>query len=303
MKQHAIRQFVRQQTEERLKKLEAELKNSIDLPEDPDAIHDLHVAIRRLNQDLRVFQDWFPARRVKKLRGRLKKLMDRCGAVRNCDIAMAVLKTAGCQDEVVSQGLEKERTRAHKKLHQMLQKWGPGNRAKRWRENLEVAGGGEDAANTAAESACRILPAMIDELFRSGRQAAKAGSSHTRMHRFRLMTKRVRYTLEVFTPVYEEKMSKIMERLKGLQERLGAINDCAATLEMVGGNREASAVVRRLAGKRESEFRTYWKRHFGPASRGRWKTILGAPLGASLRTRTQTRTEKELDGSLHTSSR
>jgi len=237
-----MRQFVQLQTSERLKKLESELKTAFGLPEDPDAIHDLRVAIRRLNQSLRVFSAWFDARRVKKFRGRLKKLMERCGAVRNCDIAMEVLKAAEWQDEAVSQGLEKERTYTHKKLHKTLQKWHHSHRAQRWRDRLALAADEEDSGN-AAEIARGILPGMTEELFRAGGEAAKAGSTHHQMHRFRLMTKRVRYTLEAFDPVYGAITIEIMESLKGLQEKLGAINDCAATLVMVA----RKAVHRRLA--------------------------------------------------------
>lgn len=297
-----MRQFVQLQTSERLKKLESELKTAFDLPEDPDAIHDLRVAIRRLNQSLRVFSAWFDARRVKKFRGRLKNLMERCGAVRNCDIAMEVLKAAEWQDEAVSQGLEKERTYTHKKLRKTLQKWHHSHRAQRWRDKLALAADEEDSGN-AAEIARGILPGMIEELFRAGGEAAKAGSTHHQMHRFRLMAKRVRYTLEAFDPVYGIATAEIMESLKGLQERLGAINDCAATLVMVARNRGASAAVSRLARERELEFRTYWKRHFGPKVQGQWEAILGEPRPRRPRARRRISEQKELDGNLHSAAR
>ena len=297
-----MRQFVQLQTSERLKKLESELKTAFGLPEDPDAIHDLRVAIRRLNQSLRVFSAWFDARRVKKFRGRLKKLMERCGAVRNCDIAMEVLKAAEWQDEAVSQGLEKERTYTHKKLHKTLQKWHHSHRAQRWRDRLALAADEEDSGN-AAEIARGILPGMTEELFRAGGEAAKAGSTHHQMHHFRLMAKRVRYTLEAFDPVYGIATAEIMESLKGLQERLGAINDCAATLVMVARNRGASAAVSRLARERELEFRTYWKRHFGPKVQGQWEAILGEPLPRRPRARRRISEQKELDGNLHSAAR
>jgi len=67
--------------------------------------------------------------------------------------------------------------------------------------------------------------------------------------------------------------------LKGLQEKLGAINDCEATLEMIRRDRSAAASVRRLAREREAEFRTYWKKHFGPRERVRWKAVLSAADG------------------------
>jgi CHAD domain-containing protein len=303
MIKHDMKQFVELQTSERLKKLESELKNTFDLPEDPDAIHDLRVAIRRLNQTLRVFTNWFDARRVKKLRGHLKKLMERCGAVRNCDIAMEVLKAAEWQDEAVSQGLEKERTHTHKKLRKTLQKWHHNHRAQRWFEKLAVAAGEEAQSGGAAEIACAILPKMTDDLFRAGAEAAKAGSTHHQMHRFRLMTKRVRYTLEAFDPVYGTSTAGIMDSLKGLQERLGNINDCTATLVMVARNRGASTAVGRLVRDRELEFRTYWKRHFEPKVKGQWKAILGEPGPERPRVRRNISDLKESDGNLHSAAR
>ena len=298
-----MKQFVQLQTSERLKKLESELKNTFDLPEDPDAIHDLRVAIRRLTQTLRVFSAWFNARRVKKLRGRLKKLMERCGAVRNCDIATEVLKAAEWQDETLSQGLDKERTHTHKRLRKTLQKWHHTHRAQRWGDKLRVATGQEDLSDNAAEIAHGILPAMTDDLFSAGGEAAKAGSTHHQMHRFRLMTKRVRYTLEAFDPVYGVATAEIMESLKGLQEKLGNINDCAATLVMVARNRGASAAVSRLVRERELEFRTYWKRHFGPKVKGQWKAILSEPSLQRPRVRRKISDLKESDGNLHSAAR
>jgi len=298
-----MKQFVELQTSERLKKLESELKNTFDLPEDPDAIHDLRVAIRRLNQTLRVFMAWLNARRVTKLRGRLRKLMERCGAVRNCDIAIEVLKAAEWQGETISQSLEKERTHTCKKLRKTLRKWHHSHRAQRWHEKLAVVAGDEGLSGDTAEIARGILPGMTEELFQAGAEAAQAGSTHHQMHRFRLMTKRVRYTLEAFDPVYGTATAEIMESLKGLQEKLGNINDCAATLVMVARNRGASAAVSRLVRERELEFRTYWKRHFGAKVKGQWKAILGEPGPQRPRVQRKISQRKELDGNLHSATR
>jgi len=298
-----MKQFVRVQTSERLKKLESELKNTFDLPEDPDAIHDLRVAIRRLNQTVRVFMAWLDARRVTKLRARLKNLMERCGAVRNCDIAMAVLKAAEWQDDSVFRSLEKERTHTCKRLRKTLQKWHHHHRAQRWREKLAVADGENGLSGETAEIARGILPGMTEELFQAGAEAAQAGSTHHQMHRFRLMAKRVRYTLEAFDPVYGTATAEIMESLKGLQEKLGNINDCAATLVMVARNRGASAAVSRLVRERELEFRTYWKRHFGPKVKGQWKAILSEPGPQRPRVRRKISDLKESDGNLHSAAR
>ena len=273
-----MQQFIREQTSARLKKLQAEVRHAAHEPDDPDAIHDLRVSIRRLRQELRVFEPWFEASRVKRIRGRLKKLLDRCGAVRNCDIAMEVLETAGFQDRRLSRGLKKERRRTQKELARTLQIWERKDRARHWRKNMDVARGTDaKLGNSVADLARLVLPATVEELFRAGQKAAKPGSSHRQLHHFRLVAKRVRYTLEIFAPSYGNKLNSIMEPLKTLQEKLGAINDCAATLEMVRQNRAASAAVRLLANEREAEFRAWWKRNFGPPTIARWKAALGRP--------------------------
>lgn len=269
-----MKQFVRKQTSARFKKLQAEVRHAARKPGDPDSIHDLRVSIRRLRQDLKVFEPWFEAGQVKSIRGRLRKLLDRCGAVRNCDIALEVLKAAGCQDPLLQKALERERGHTQKELDRTLQAWRHKDRARHWRKNLDVAGVDAKIGNSAEEIARRILPAAVDELFQAGRTAARPGSSHRQLHRFRLVAKRVRYTLELFAATYGSNLEQIVEPLKTLQEKLGAINDCAATLEMVRQNRAASAAVSRLAREREADFRAYWKRDFGPQVSARWKAVL-----------------------------
>ena len=268
-----MKKVVRSQTAERLKKLESELRHVAHKPKDADAIHDLRVSIRRLSRALQVFEAWFERAQVKRIRGRLRKLMEHCAAVRNCDVAIEVLREARGQSPELIAGLEKERRRTREVLAHKLASWHRRDRVHEWRKHLRA----EKPATE--ENAQRLLPAMIEGLFGAGGEAARPGSSHRKMHQFRLKTKRLRYTLEIFEPAYGEKTKPIMDLLKGLQEKLGAINDCATTLEMIRQNRAAAAAVRRLAGKREAEFRMYWKKHFGPRERARWKAVLGAADG------------------------
>src|SRR5579862_6794584 len=93
----AMRKLLRSQMAARLKKLDREVRNAARKPEDADRIHDLRVSIRRLIQQLEVFAEWFEAESVKTIRRHLRKLMDRCAAVRNCDVAVEVLQAVGWQ--------------------------------------------------------------------------------------------------------------------------------------------------------------------------------------------------------------
>ena len=272
-----MKKLVQKHTAKRLKKLDTELRRVAGTPEDADAIHDLRVAIRRLSRELRVFEAWFDAGQVKKIRRRLRKLMGHCAAVRNCDVAVDVLRAAGWRSPELSAGLEQERRRTREVLVRKLHGWLRRRRVKKWRRELRAGRGPAKPGDNIQGS----LPAMIEDLFRAGQEASKARSSHYTMHQFRLKTKRVRYTLELFESVYGEKTKEIMESLKGLQEKLGAINDCATTLEMIRRNRNAAAAVRRLAGEREAEFRTHWKANFGSREELQWKAVLGAAEGNS----------------------
>jgi CHAD domain-containing protein len=266
---------VRSQTAQRLKKLETELKVA-SKHANADAIHDVRVSIRRLSRALRVFRAWFDAGKVKSIRRRLRKLMEGCAAVRNCDVAMEVLLAAGWQAPELVTGLEKERQHMRQKLALKLESWRRRDRVRKWRGCLRA---GHSLAKDTGEYARRLFPAMLEDLFRAGRDAARMGSSHQRMHQFRLKTKRLRYTLELFETVYGESTKPMMGSLKKLQEKLGAINDCATTIEMVRRDRGAAAAVRRLAAQREAEFRSFWKKHFGTRELSRWKAVLSAADG------------------------
>ena len=269
-----MKHLVQSETSARLKKLDRELRRAVRNPKDADAIHDLRVSIRRLRQELKVFGAWFKTDDVKVIRRFLRKLMGRCAAVRNCDVAIEVLEAAGCQSPKLVAVLETERTRARDELTAKVKDWRKKDRVSKWRGHLRIRH--SVSHKSAEENARRLLPRMIEDLFRAGKDAARLGSSRQTMHRFRLKAKHLRYTLELFEQAYGEKVAKVMESLKGLQEKLGWINDCATTLEMIQQDPEAVAAVDKLASERESEFRAYWKQHMGSRERLRWKAALGA---------------------------
>jgi len=269
-----MRKLVRSQTAGRLKKLDREVRHAARKPKSADAIHDLRVAIRRLRQELKTFEAWFETEDVMAVRRSLRKLMDRCGAVRNCDVAIEVLRAAGSRNRKLMAGLEKERERTSEELAHKLESWSREDRVRSWRGYLRVKP--SSSKESVSQTARLLLPAMLEDLFRAGRAASRPDANHEKMHRFRLKAKRVRYTLELFEGVYGSSTDKVLESLKALQDKLGAINDCATTLEMIRRDRLAAAAVRKLVSRREGEFRTYWKTHFRTQDKTRWKAVLGA---------------------------
>jgi CHAD domain-containing protein len=269
-----MKKFVRSCTQARLKKLKEELRRAAHDPEDQKAIHDLRVAIRRFTQCLRTFAQFFDAARTKPMRRRLRRLMDRCGAVRNGDIALEVLRAAGLRSRKLNADLGNQRRYAQEKLARRLSSL----RKKGWGGHLHAGKEGAgvwDLKESAAENSQRVLPALAEELFAAGDLAA-AEASVQKLHRFRLQVKRFRYTFELFQPLYRMETERGMAMLRDLQDKLGAINDCVVTLEMVKKDRRAAAAVRKLLISREAEFRKYWASQCGPEIREWWKTTLGS---------------------------
>jgi CHAD domain-containing protein len=74
----------------RLERVAVEIRRAAAGP-DADAVHDLRVSIRRLNQALRVFEPFVPNEPARKLRKRLSLLLKAAGAVRDYDIILELL--------------------------------------------------------------------------------------------------------------------------------------------------------------------------------------------------------------------
>ena len=127
------------------------------------------------------------------------------------------------------------------------------------------------------ENLRRILPALTDEFFDAGANAAIAAATLPNLHRFRLNSKRFRYTLELFEGFYGAEMSRAATVLKGVQDRLGAINDCAVTMSLLSRDRRAVSAIGELLGPRIVEFREYWESQFAPAKLAWWKRWLSRP--------------------------
>src|SRR5437763_15320507 len=118
-----MREFALERTVILIKKFAIEVNRSARTG-DADAIHDLRVAIRRLSRCLRVFSQFYPGNGWKKLRRRLKNLMDACGAVRDRDIALELLtKAAFPPASIVLRRLSLDRAGALQELMMMLRRW------------------------------------------------------------------------------------------------------------------------------------------------------------------------------------
>ena len=106
---------------------------------DADSVHDLRVSIRRLTQCLRIFGQFFPLERGKKLQRKLSAVMDLASAVRDRDIALELLAAARIpSDSALAQALSQERAGAGRSLVARLERWRRRGYHEKWRSRLEL---------------------------------------------------------------------------------------------------------------------------------------------------------------------
>jgi CHAD domain-containing protein len=109
---------------------------------------------------------------------------------------------------------------------------------------------------------------MLQKFLGRGKRALAPKASIERVHRLRIEAKKVRYTLELFTPVYGTAFDGWTERTKALQNVLGVVGDCEmarAMIERQGGDRRIESALRRKVRRKLGEFRQLWADSFADA--------------------------------------
>ena len=148
----------------------------------------------------------------------------------------------------------------------------------------------DQAASASANSRAR-LPAMVQSYFDQGRKLLDPSYAPPALHRFRLETKAFRYTLEFFRPCFGPSLERYLGGLREIQDALGALNDCAATRNLIAAKlskhdpeREKLEGYLAARGKRESaKFRRYWRTTFDrPGQERRWLRYLSRRSGTTV---------------------
>jgi CHAD domain-containing protein len=267
----ATRRFAREQADRLLGRLAFQIGRAIK-SHNAEAVHDLRVSVRRFVQALRVLKPCFRGKELRKIRRELKGIMAVAGEVRNHDIALKLLakskrpERTGLQPKIQSRRRETERS-----LITLLKSWLERKSSLKWRGALERAaaqsGEGFGKAPTA-QTARQMLPGMAQDFFERGDEAAGAKAHPRELHRFRLASKKFRYTLELFTPLCGTLLNPKLETIRRVQTLLGDINDFETVREMLGQYEGAETVIawlKKRQRKRLVEFREYWATAFAPA--------------------------------------
>jgi CHAD domain-containing protein len=128
----------------------------------------------------------------------------------------------------------------------------------------------------AASNARRVLPKLAENYFETGRKAAGKKSPKA-LHHFRVSTKRFRYALELFSPVYDAGLNRRLRALRKLQNALGKISDYQSILELVDGDHAMASKLQHAMKRKVKEFRREWEAFDAPGQLKDWKEYLGRP--------------------------
>ncbi|GGQ65422.1 CYTH and CHAD domain-containing protein [Couchioplanes azureus] len=196
---------------------------------DPDAVHKMRVATRRLRSTLKTFRPSFDPERAESLKGELKWLAHRLGDVRDGQVLRQKLAAAADSfPEVaarVREKLEDDVARGRQALTEALD-------SDRYLALLDATDALLDEARPGAASARRRARKVLhraDALL----DTAVSDGVDAELHEARKKYKQARYAVEVIAPAAGKPGRKLVSALTSLQDVLGAHQDSVVAREVL----------------------------------------------------------------------
>jgi triphosphatase len=237
---------------------------------DPEYLHQLRVGLRRLRSAWRSFEDLGPRKAFRAPAATLKDLMPVLGKARDWDVFCL-----GLRRPALVRGASAARARARRAAQALarsarMQRFLLG--VVRWMYESPWRRDGE-ATRPAAAFVGRMLARLERRLRRCGDEIDWTDAS--RRHRLRIRVKRLRYASEAFAAFYDAPaVKRYLQRLEGLQDILGELNDIAVGRRLlaeirVGRDQRAPALrsyaarERRLVARLEPVWRA-WRKSRSP---------------------------------------
>jgi CHAD domain-containing protein len=132
----------------------------------------------------------------------------------------------------------------------------------------------------AAVNARRELHRLASGYFARLRALLAGDPSAAKLHRVRLLTKRLRYTLEPFRPCYGPGLDTRLSALRRIQQSLGEVNDSIAAGHLLSHSMSTASPQRprvlhfleERAAAKAQEFRKDWAEVFDAPGQERWWT-------------------------------
>jgi len=259
------------------------------------ATHEMRVAARHLEVLLRMFRGYGPTWAVSG-RARVRQLIKRLGAVRDCDVQLAFLDGAIAQlaeddratFEPIRTRLATRHAQAHARLLQALDSPAHRHWIQEYERHLREGTPGSTRAQrvTTGQVAHQLVRDTARALRKRARRIDK-NSPHDDYHEVRIRAKRLRYTLDAFAGLYGEAAQSYLHALGKFQTVLGDFHDSTVReqrfTDMVTGSPRlppsTTFLVGRLVERDAQAFercRGKFDKAFRRLRRGRWRELNAA---------------------------
>lgn len=218
----------------------------------PEAVHQVRVACRRLRAGFRVFRKILGKERANRWRSALRDLASGLGKARDTDVQIAAMlgRLGESADPEILRGmvfwiagLERARSRCQPQIRRALRRFlrtGTLRQMREWlsdaQRTLATVVGKSETPPAGYEG--RLLRRMTR--FLQHGDSLQDESDVVRHHEFRIAAKKFRYTLEIYAPVLGTHFEVALEAVREMQSYLGEIHDCDVWVA------ELEAAVRRL---------------------------------------------------------
>lgn len=231
--------------------------------EDPEGVHQMRVALRRLRSALSLFRPFVPPDQYIWLVGEVKWLAGNLGPARDWDVFLAELLApvraafeqanghgGGVVEDLrlLGQAAVARRDRGYEAVRAAILsdryttfqlRLGAWLEAKGWR------------AQPVSEQSVRLfqpVTTLADQLLdKRHRKGRRSGRGFERLgvddrHQLRIALKKLRYAAEFFRALYDEKPARrYLQQLASFQDALGHLNDVATATRLLGGLHDGDA--------------------------------------------------------------
>jgi CHAD domain-containing protein len=206
---------------------------------DVETVHRFRTTIRRLRSLLSAFTELLPPKERKALAERLKVMAQRYAALRELDVLIRVLDEETSASERrkladVSEAAKRRRQAAARRGASLVVDIRAVERAIATAKWLRAPSPGEIHAwnQSIGEYAADLLDSQRRKMRRGSRNLNL--SDLRSLHKFRIATKKHRYTIEFLTPLYGKRKTRdYLARLVAVQDVLGDLRDASTAKDLV----------------------------------------------------------------------
>ena len=210
---------------------------------DIEFVHRMRVASRRLRTALRVFADCLPRRPHKVWQRMVRRITRSLSRARDLDVQLEFVarydtprlkprlrpgierlelrlrqQRAGLQSEVVKRVEEFEASRVVESIEDQL---GP------MAESMQ-------ASNALCRRVRREIAGHLEEVL-GFRAYVDRPECAAELHKMRIAIKHLRYSLELFRPLFEDRLDPFIDKAKAVQTLLGDLHDADVWIELLPG--------------------------------------------------------------------